>query len=822
MQLPASEAIAANEASDFSIFEDTVLKKYVGTDSTVVIPDGIQTIATDAFKNNVYVKSVVIPKSVTKIEPYAFWGCALTSVSIGGGLEEIGDYAFANCKSLASITIPENVARIGLYAFEDNISLTEANITYKTMNIHETAFDGCYKLIIRAPEGSYPYKYAQEFYQRQMEFNEYEDVSNFNPSGNGNGSGNADGNGGTGSSDGNSNGGGSNGAGGGDNGSGNGGSSIEFIYNPDGTVSNRTDYSSIINEGDDAYGTVHIVGNQAVVFMDSASPNVYSGNNPPQYDADGNTVSGTDGSASDTGGDSNGSGNGSGTGNGSDMGEGAVDSSMIPKYTIVDGKIVADQAYYCNTSINHVVLPETIEEIGQFAYARSSLSSIVIPNKVERISYGAFYHCDNLNSITLPESVMFVEPNAFAYTAWVENFYNGSGNSDSSDGDFLISGGVLVAYKGSTDTVEIPDGVRSIAADVFENHTEIKKVILPKSVKVIGEEAFNGCTNLADINLDESSVKYILDRAFKDTAIERTVLPSALVALGINAFDDDAVLFYLGSEPETTHEATAERLSNAELRARVNAGDASVYVGAGADNGGSSSTADVGHNVGVTVVGADGNRDDDYGIEAYLEAAQEAYTLVVKNVTSNDILNKAMNRAESILSDRSLINPSIYEMVLTDKSGIEITKLGKVGLTIAIPIPDSINADTKLAVLTVDRNGQLEELRAETVSVEGKKYVRFTTYHLSPFAIYSTGNLLGAEDVIVANETIEAFAAGPMGAQMGVGAVGGSAGAMNSGTPLSAGEAFKNWVKVKKWRLMIAGGCVAAGVVMLAYRKRKE
>lgn len=782
MQLPASEASAANVASDFSIFEDVVLTKYVGKDSTVVIPDGIQVIATDAFKDNVYVKSVVIPKSVKEIQSYAFWGSGITNVTIGAGLEEIGDYAFANCKSLATVDIPENVKRIGLYAFEDNISLTDANITYKTMDIHDTAFDGCYRLVIHAPEGSYPYKYAQAFYQRQLEFNEYEDVNNFNPGDMnvGDGSGTSDGGNGTGST---GNGSGSNGSGNNQDGSSS-ESSIHFIYNPDGTVSALTDYSPLTGQREDSLGSTHVVGNQAVIFMDSTSPNVYSGSNPPDI-GDGNGTN--DGSGSDSGLGAN---DGSGVGSGSGIGDGVLDDSIIPKYTIVDGRIVADQAYYCNTNINYVVLPSTVKEVGQFAYARSSLSSIVLPNGLERISYGAFYHCKNLSSITIPDTVMVVEPNAFAHTEWVEHFY-----ADADEGDFLINGGVLVAYKGDRVNVIIPDGVRSIAAEAFEGHTEIKTVEIPDSLVVIGEEAFYGCTSLSEINLDGSSVKYILDRAFKDTAIEKTVLPSALIEMGINAFDSDTVLFYLGSEPKTTHEASAERLSNAALR------DMAYET--------ETNTIDLtGKPMGVTVVGAESA--DNYGIEAYLEAAADKYILSVNRVYSNATLDKAKDRAEDILKDRSLIDPIVFEMELTDKSGIPITKLGKVGLTVAVPIPDSINADCKLTVLTVDRNGQLEELNTETVNVEGKKYVRFTTYHLSPFAIYSTGNLLGDGEMIEASESIAAMAVGPMTVNM-----------VTESENRNVWQIIVDWIVGQRWKLPVATICVGVGLGLLFYRKKR-
>ena len=79
---------------------------------------------------------------------------------------------------------------------------------------------------------------------------------------------------------------------------------------------------------------------------------------------------------------------------------------------------------------------------------------------------------------------------------------------------------------------------------------------------------------------------------------------------------------------------------------------------------------------------------------------------------------------------------------LTDGSGITITRLGHAALTVAIPVPDAVGAGQKLTVMTVDRNGQLEELDSEVVNSDGTRYLRFRTYHLSPFVIF--GKLVAA------------------------------------------------------------------------------
>ena len=148
-----------------------------------------------------------------------------------------------------------------------------------------------------------------------------------------------------------------------------------------------------------------------------------------------------------------------------------------------NGKI-PEWMYYRNQSVSAVTIPEGTTEIGRFAFSRSSLRTITIPEGVTVIDYAAFYHCDNLDNVILPDTVNTVGAKAFTHTGWLDDF------EENSMDDFLISGDILVAYKGNLPEVVIPDGVRVIAEEAFRNHTELKKVHLPASVTDIGNDAF--------------------------------------------------------------------------------------------------------------------------------------------------------------------------------------------------------------------------------------------------------------------------------------------------------------------------------------------
>ena len=61
--------------SDFIIDDNGILTEYLGCDSEIVIPDGINGIADRVFCDRKEITSVIIPNSVKSIGSYAFSSC---------------------------------------------------------------------------------------------------------------------------------------------------------------------------------------------------------------------------------------------------------------------------------------------------------------------------------------------------------------------------------------------------------------------------------------------------------------------------------------------------------------------------------------------------------------------------------------------------------------------------------------------------------------------------------------------------------------------------------------------------------------------------
>ena len=115
--------------------------------TSVVIPDGVTALESSVFSGCTKLTAVTIPDSVTALGSYAFSNCeGLTSVTIPGGVTSIGRSAFSSCKSLSSVTIPGSVTEIADYTFNNCTGLTSITIPGSVTKIGDQAFYYCTSL----------------------------------------------------------------------------------------------------------------------------------------------------------------------------------------------------------------------------------------------------------------------------------------------------------------------------------------------------------------------------------------------------------------------------------------------------------------------------------------------------------------------------------------------------------------------------------------------------------------------------------------------------------------------------------------------------
>ncbi|WP_134353425.1 leucine-rich repeat domain-containing protein [Flavobacterium psychrophilum] len=147
---------------------------------------------------------------------------------------------------------------------------------------------------------------------------------------------------------------------------------------------------------------------------------------------------------------------------------------------------------HCN-NLTSVTIPNSVTTIGDYVFGDCfGLTSVTIPNSVITINRGAFAGCSGLTSVTIPNSVTTIRENAFADCSGLTSVT--IPNSVTSIGDYVFGG-----CSGLT-SVTIPNSVTTIKEGTFFHCSGLTSVTIPNSVTAIGEDAFAGCRSLKTVN----------------------------------------------------------------------------------------------------------------------------------------------------------------------------------------------------------------------------------------------------------------------------------------------------------------------------------
>lgn len=207
-----------------------------------------------------------------------------------------------------------------------------------------------------------------------------------------------------------------------------------------------------------------------------------------------------------------------------------------------DGDVIeiGEKAFYgyntdCN-NITSITIPDSVTAIGKHAFAEcTSLSDVTIGSGVASIGDYGFYNCTSLTSVTIPESVTSIANYAFSGCTSLQSFY---GKFASMDNRCLIMDGVLHSFAigcGATEYTT-PHGVTSIGAGAFSKSPSLTSVTISEGVTTIGESAFRGCSSLRNVAIPES-VAYIVSHAFYEcTSLVSVTIPEAVPSIRVNTF----------------------------------------------------------------------------------------------------------------------------------------------------------------------------------------------------------------------------------------------------------------------------------------------
>ena len=170
---------------------------------------------------------------------------------------------------------------------------------------------------------------------------------------------------------------------------------------------------------------------------------------------------------------------------------------------------------------NSVVITASAEKIGDLSYEPvdggyaiaayyGNGGEVKIPSeqngrKVVAIAESAFFQCDTVTAVTIPDTVTAIGDNAFMSCS-------------------------------SMKSVNIPDNVRTIGVCAFSNCSSLKSITLPNSLRTVGEAAFSDCTSLEVLTIPDKDIEFKYEAFLGCTALKNVTVPFSVKTIEEGAF----------------------------------------------------------------------------------------------------------------------------------------------------------------------------------------------------------------------------------------------------------------------------------------------
>ena len=201
--------------------------------------------------------------------------------------------------------------------------------------------------------------------------------------------------------------------------------------------------------------------------------------------------------------------------------EEAFAGSELEKINLENVEKIGKSAFYGCKNLKEVELP-SVKEIGSTVFEDSGLEKIRLEN-VEKIGDYAFCWCEHLKEIVFPPSMKEIGKEAFEYSGLEKiNLEN------------VEKVGIGAFSKCENLKEATLSSVKEIGIGAFEN-SGLEKISL-ENVEKIGDDTFNRCENLKEVTL--SSVKEIGNSAFdRCESLKEIVLPLSVKEIGEGAFE---------------------------------------------------------------------------------------------------------------------------------------------------------------------------------------------------------------------------------------------------------------------------------------------
>lgn len=234
---------------------------------------------------------------------------------------------------------------------------------------------------------------------------------------------------------------------------------------------------------------------------------------------------------------------------------------------------IGKNAFASCESLTSIKIPSTVTSIGSYAFDQSAIQTINIPNGVTEIGEMAFGQCPNLTELVIPDSVVKIGRNVVEGCSKLRSIHLGKGvenifwvNSIAGANEFrtfqdcesltyitvdpdnqyytaednvLFNKDKTEVYRsapGKTGSYTLPNSVKTMENTFIFEDSQLSSIVIPEGVQGFPRCTFKNCTNLKEIWLPKS-LKVVGQNAFV----------ASMEDLGADPIED---VYYAGSEDD--------------------------------------------------------------------------------------------------------------------------------------------------------------------------------------------------------------------------------------------------------------------------------
>ena len=217
------------------------------------------------------------------------------------------------------------------------------------------------------------------------------------------------------------------------------------------------------------------------------------------------------------------------------IGAGVFNGCSLNNITIPNSVTSIGNNAFMNSALTSVTIPSSVTSIGRWAFGVSALENITLPDSVTKIGQHAFARSRyEKNADNWEDGALYIGKHLI-YTD------NNEINSEYKikDGTKTIADYAFYGCESIT-SIEIPNSVTSIGEDAFDKCSNLTSIEIPNSVTSIGDGAFEDCSNLTNVTILNCSSS-IGSKTFKNCSnLANIVIPDSISNIECNAFDDTA------------------------------------------------------------------------------------------------------------------------------------------------------------------------------------------------------------------------------------------------------------------------------------------